>query len=165
VFAIGSVGFLLGALASESLSRRFGVGKTIVFAAFLFGPPMLLIPLAPQAHPVPLLAAAWFLASIANPIYNITQVSLRQAICPLRLQGRMNATMRFLIWGTMPIGALLGGILGSNGVLGLRPALYVGAIGQLVSFVPVALSPVRSIQGMPDPDPDPDPLARPVAAR
>jgi MFS family permease len=162
VFAIGSVGFLLGALAAQPLARRLGVGPTIVWSAFLFGPPMLLIPLAPQGAPVPMLAAAWFVASTASPIYNITQVSLRQAICPHRLQGRMNATMRFMVWGTMPIGALLGGILGSNGALGLRPTLYVGAIGQLISFVPVALSPVRSIRGMPDPEVDP--VATPVSA-
>ena len=63
-------------------------------------------------------------------VYNIQQVSLRQAICPERLQGRMNASMRFLVWGTMPLGSLTGGALAVT--IGLRPTLFVGAIGALL---------------------------------
>ena len=60
-----------------------------------------------------------FISGITNPVYNVNQVSLRQAITPDRLQGRMNASMRFIVWGTIPLGALLGGGLGE--ALGLRP--------------------------------------------
>ena len=59
--------------------------------------------------------------------YNITQVSLRQAITPERLQGRMNAAMRWIVWGTIPLGTLTGGAIGQ--AVGLRAALWVGAIG------------------------------------
>ena len=148
IFAIGSIGFLVGALVSQPLARRLGVGPTIVWSAVLFGPPGLLVPLAPQAAPIPWLVASWWLFSFSGPIYNITQVSLRQAICPHRLLGRMNATMRFLVWGTMPIGAFIGGVLGS--LIGLRATLYVAGAGQLISFIPVAFSPVRSIMTVPD---------------
>jgi len=89
------------------------------------------------------------LLSFANPIYNINQVSLRQAITPHRLQGRMNATMRFLVWGTMPLGGLLGGALGAS--LGLRAAIAVAAGGGLLGFLWVALSPVRTLRAIPDP--------------
>ena len=81
--------------------------------------------------------------------YNITQVSLRQAITPERLQGRMNASMRWIVWGTIPLGTLTGGALG--GAYGLRTALWVGAIGGLFTFLPVLLSSVRSIRDMPEP--------------
>jgi MFS family permease len=81
--------------------------------------------------------------------WNINQVSLRQAITPPRMQGRMNATMRFIVWGTMPIGAILGGALGST--IGLHPTIVIGAVGGLVAFVPVALSSVRHIVTMPEP--------------
>jgi hypothetical protein len=80
-------------------------------------------------------------------IYNMNQVSFRQAIVPLELQGRLNATMRFLVWGTIPIGSLVGGILG--GILGLRPAIGFFVAGGTVAFLWVLLSPVRRITEIP----------------
>jgi len=61
----------------------------------------------------------------------------------------MNASMRFIVWGTIPIGSIAGGILG--GVIGLHATIWVGAIGALFGFIPVALSPVRSLRTMPEP--------------
>jgi hypothetical protein len=85
--------------------------------------------------------------------YNISQVSLRQAITPERLQGRMNATMRWIVWGTIPLGTIAGGAIAT--VYSLRAALWVGAIGALFSFLPVLLSSVRSIREMPEPSAEP----------
>ena len=65
-----------------------------------------------DANPSRSSSRRWRLGS-ASPIYNITQVSFRQAICPERIQGRMNAVIRFIVWGTMPLGSLLGGALGT----------------------------------------------------
>jgi Mg/Co/Ni transporter MgtE len=81
-------------------------------------------------------------------VYNIGQVSLRQAVTPTALQARMNASVRFVIWGTLPLGALAGGLLGSW--LGLRPALWlVGATG-LLSCLPLLLArEVRALRAMP----------------
>lgn len=152
VFAVGSVGFFLGALVARPLAGRLGVGPTIVWSAILFGPPTLLVPLAPRQSPVPWLAASLALGSLWTPIYNITQVSLRQRLCPPRLLGRMNATMRFVVWGTMPVGAVLGGALGAR--LGLRPTLYIGAFGVMTAFIPVLVSPVRRLREMPEPEAD-----------
>jgi hypothetical protein len=81
--------------------------------------------------------------------WNINQVSLRQAITPPRMQGRMNATMRFIVWGTIPLGSIAGGALGS--LIGLHATIVVGAVGALIGFVPVTLSSVRSIVTMPEP--------------
>ena len=75
----------------------------------------------------------------------MTQVSLRQAIVPDRLQGRMNATMRFAVWGTLPLGALLGGALGE--AIGLRPVLALGVLGVLLGSLCVLLSPLRREYG------------------
>ncbi len=61
----------------------------------------------------------------------------------------MNATMRFIVWGTIPIGAIIGGALGS--VIGLHATIIVGAVGGLVAFIPVTLSSVRHIVTMPEP--------------
>ena len=85
---------------------------------------LILVPLAQYGFAVPLLFASMFIGSFVNPVYNINQVSLRQAIVPDRVQGRMNATVRTIIWGTNPIGAFIGGIIGST--YGIVPALYAG---------------------------------------
>ena len=88
-----------------------------------------------------MLTLGLFVSSAANPVYNITQVSLRQSIIPLRLQGRMNASMRFLVWGTIPLGSLTGGALGE--VVGIHTTLLIGAIGGLLAVLWVFFSPVR----------------------
>jgi predicted MFS family arabinose efflux permease len=147
ISSIGGVAGLIGALTAERLANRLGVGRTIVGASLLFG--LAQVPVAAaSARTAWLLILSAMLGYFANPIYNINQVSLRQAITPLRLQGRMNATMRFLVWGTMPLGGLLGGALGTS--LGLRAALAVAAGGGLLGFLWVALSPVRTLQAIPE---------------
>jgi MFS family permease len=116
----------------------------------------LAFPLAPKSFPVPVLLAGTFIGGFGGMAYNISQVSLRQAITPERLQGRMNATMRWIVWGTIPLGALSGGAIAT--AYGLRTALWIGAIGSLFSFLPVLLSSVRSIREMPEPIGEPTPL-------
>jgi MFS family permease len=110
---------------------------------------VLLVAVAPRELAVPFVAASGFIGGLGGAIYNINQVSLRQAITPERLQGRMNATMRFIVWGTIPIGSILGGFLG--GAIGLLPTIWIGAVGGLFAFLPVLLSPVRAIGEMPAP--------------
>ncbi|HEX5823861.1 MAG TPA: hypothetical protein VFY18_05300, partial [Candidatus Limnocylindrales bacterium] len=77
--------------------------------------------------------------------------SLRQAITPEHFLGRMNATMRFLVWGTIPIGSLIGA--GLSEVIGVRPTIWVGALLSLLCFLPVFFSPVRHIRTIPTEDP------------
>jgi MFS family permease len=151
-FSLGAVGFLVGALIANPVAKRFGVGRTIVGAALTFGPSGLLIALAPPDLAVPFVAASVFLAGLGGAIYNINQVSLRQAITSERMQGRMNATMRFIVWGTIPIGSILGGTLG--GVIGLHETIWIGAIGEMFVFLPVFFSPVRRLKAIPAADPD-----------
>jgi MFS family permease len=112
-FSLGSLGGPLGALLVARLERRLGTGRTIVASAWVGLPSWLLLVLAPRSFPMPFLIASGIVGSLAGVAYNITQVSLRQAITPRHLQGRMNATTRFLIWGTIPLGAFAGGVMGS----------------------------------------------------
>ena len=148
-FSLGSVGFLVGALSANRLAARFGVGPTIVGSQLIGGPALLLVAIAPAELAFPFVAASGFLEGCAGAVYNINQVSYRQAVCPERMQGRMNATMRFIVWGTIPAANLLGGFLG--GTIGLHGTIWVGAILSLFAFVPVLLSPVRTIRRMPGP--------------
>ena len=148
VFAVGSAGSIVGALFANRLGLKLGLGTAIVFTAVIFSFGGLAYPLAPKSFPLPLLMAGQLLFGFSAIAYNILQVSYRQAITPERLQGRMNAAMRWIVWGTIPLGLLLGGSIGQW--IGLRTALWVGAIGSLPTFLWVLLSPVRSIREMPE---------------
>ena len=141
IFAIGSVGAVMGALLSAPVARRLGVGPTLVAAIVTGGAAGFLIPLAMYGEGVVLLGVAWFFISLGSPIYNVNQVSLRQAIVPLRLQGRLNATVRTVIWGTIPVGSAIGGLLGAR--IGLVPTLVTGAALSTVAALWLVGGPVR----------------------
>jgi len=150
IFAIANIGVLIGALSAERLAKRFGIGRTIVWSAFVS--PFMLIPiaLAPADNPFPFLVAGGVIGAASAVIYNVNQVSLRQAITPERMQGRMNATMRFIVWGTIPVGSMVGGVLGV--LIGPQATIWVGAIGSFLGFLPVFFSQVRTLQRIPDPE-------------
>ena len=154
VFAVANIGYLVGALLANRISRRFGVGPTIIMGASC-SVSLLLLAVAPRSNPIPFLIAAQAISSMGIPIYNITQVSFRQAITPERMQGRMNSVMRFIVWGVMPLGSLLGGTIATW--FSLRTAVWVGAIGMSLAVLPVLLSPVRTLREMPEPVDDPSP--------
>jgi MFS family permease len=147
VLSIGSIGSLVAAVTTGRLTGRFGVGPTTIAAAFLQGPAMLMIALAPMARPIPMLVASGLLTGFVIVLYNINQVSFRQAICPERLQGRMNSVMRFIVWGTIPLGNLTGGAVATW--VGLRETIVIGAIGAGSAFLWILLSPWRSVREMP----------------
>ena len=153
VFAMFGVGSVVGAVVASRVQRALGVGRAIVFPALLFPLASLQYVLAPTSFAVPVLVAGSLIGGYSQVTYNITQVSLRQAITPQRLQGRMNASMRWIVWGTLPLGQLAGGALAT--AFSLRAALWVGAIGSCFTFLPVLLSSVRSIREMPEPVAEP----------
>ena len=142
---IGNVGWLLGAVASSRVSARLGVGPTLVASPLVFGPALLLVPAAPQSQPLPFLVAALILASFAGIVFSVTGLGFQQAVTPDRLLGRLNATRRFIVWGVIPLGSLVGGALASQ--IGLRETLWVSAIGASLSFLPLLLSPVARSGG------------------
>ncbi len=149
IFAIGQVGYLLGALTTSRVSAKIGVGPAIFAGAFC-GVAQLLIPLAPQdaRGAIPYLVVAGVVGGYGVVLYNVTQVSMRQAITPERLQGRMNSVIRFIVWGVMPIGQLVGGGLAT--AFDLRTAIWVGAIGCSLAWVPLLFGPVKSLREVPD---------------
>jgi predicted MFS family arabinose efflux permease len=149
---LGGAGVLLGALVANRIQARLGIGRTIVLAAATFGPISLLMPLATPELAFWLLSASFFVGSLNNVIYNVAQVSLRQAITPEHFLGRMNATMRFLVWGTIPIGSLIGA--GLSEVIGVRATIWVGSLLSLFTFLPVFFSPVRHIRTIPTEEPE-----------
>jgi MFS family permease len=156
-FTLGNVGPLLAAFSANKISARLGVGRTIIAASIVGGPMFLLIPFAPHGYAaLAVLVPATLVGGFTNVVYNIAQVSLRQAITPERIQGRMNSVMRFIVWGTIPLGALVGGALASW--IGLKETLVIGGLGCCLAFLPVLFSPVRSVREMPEPLEEEEPL-------
>lgn len=154
VFAIGNIGALAGSLLATLLAERLGLGRVIAGGALVFGLGCVLIFVASFSgiFALPLLITSRFLVSSAIPIYSINQVSLRQVVTPKHFLGRVNATMRFVVWGTLPIGALLGGGLGE--VFGLANAIAIAAFGALAAFLWIVRSPVFALRGIPDRPPE-----------
>ena len=146
VLALGNIGTLVAALTAKRISDRIGVGRTIVSSSLLFGPGTLLIAVAPKELAIPFFIASGFVVGFGVILFNVTGISLIQAITPDRMLGRANASRRFVVWGVIPIGGLVGGVLAST--IGLRETIFVGAIGSLFAVIPIVLSPIRSVGRM-----------------
>jgi MFS family permease len=157
LMSVGSIGGIAAALTAGRVSRWLGPARTIWLSLVVTTPFELLIPLTERGAGLVLYVVGYFAFCYGVVIYNVAQVSFRQALCPPALLGRMNATIRFLVWGTMPLGGLLGGVLGT--VLGLRPTLWVTAVGCVLATGWVLASPLRGMRDLPAAEPDPRPVA------
>jgi predicted MFS family arabinose efflux permease len=153
VFAMGGIGALLGSMVAAPVRNRWGTGPTLVGSLVLFGLFGLTVPLAVAfpRYALPLILASELLQWVTLVVYNINAVSLRQAITPNHLLGRVNGSMRFISAGMRPVGSLLGGYLGSR--IGLPATLVVGALGMLVAFMPLLGSTVWRTRSHSAPDP------------
>ncbi len=140
---------MIGALMAERATRWIGLGPALIGGVILIAVGDLILPLVSGSVVtiVAMLVIAQLLFGIGLTTYNIGQVSLRQAITPDRLQGRVNAIMSVMLLGTVPIGALLGGTLGE--AINLRSALFVAVIGEFMAAFWLLLSPVRSLREQP----------------
>jgi MFS family permease len=147
IMSTSAIGGLVGSLVASRFARRVGQGPAIWISALFIGPCGFVAPFVHRDWTLGLLALAQIGMWMGVVIYNITQVSFRQGLCPPALLGRMNATMRFLVWGTMPLGGFLGGVLGAT--IGVRETLLVVAIGGSLAFLPVYLSPLRRMRELP----------------
>jgi predicted MFS family arabinose efflux permease len=147
IMSTSAIGGVLGSLAATRIAQRLGQGPTIWISIAISLPTGFVAPFVHRDWSLYLLAAAFIVFWATVVVYNITQVSFRQGLCPPELLGRMNATMRFLVWGTMPLGALIGGALGS--AIGVRNTLLVAAIGGCVAVLPVYFSPLRHMRELP----------------
>jgi len=149
ILGVGSVGGLLGALATPWIQRRIGEGTSISLSAVAMAAGVLAMPLSatfPGAA-IPILIAGTFVVSFLVLVYNITQVTMRQRLTPPRLLGRMNSSIRFVVWGVMPLSALLAGVLG--GAIGVVPTMWIGVAGGFLSCAFVLFSPLTTMRTLP----------------
>jgi MFS family permease len=144
IFSLGSLGSLVGALTANRVARWVGIGPGLIAVATTGGLGLLLIPLATGDLVIPFLVVANVLWGFFVLNYFVSAISLIQAITPDQLLGRTNASRRFLVQGVIPVGALLGGALGT--FLGLRTTITIGAVGASVAVLPLFFSPLRTIR-------------------
>lgn len=146
----GAVGSLVGSMVAQWLKRKTGLGPAILAALLLCCLAPVAIPAAPAnggALSLVLFVAAFALIGAGGTIANVHIISLRQSMTPDHLLGRMNAGYRFVSWGTLPLGALLGGWLGD--LIGLRETLFVTAALFLTAVLVVLKSPVWRLKDFP----------------
>jgi MFS family permease len=149
IFAIGGVASFLGAVTTSRITRRFGVGPALIAALPMIALGRMLVVIAADTSwlAVALLIAQQFVTDPFWTVYEISHVSLRQAVTPDRWQGRMNASLRSLDFGGMLIGGLLGGWLGDE--IGARTTLLIASVATLLAAIPLLVPAVRNLKEAP----------------
>ncbi len=149
--AVGALqaGALLGALSASRVTRALGLGRTLAVAigGVSLSPFLLLAPHGVNLASMTVFAAGWLGHGCGLSVWNVNTVTLRQAVTPMRLLARMNATYRMLLWGAMPVGAMAGGLLGT--AVGLHTALVVAVIMLTAPILWVFFSPIFRLTEMP----------------
>jgi predicted MFS family arabinose efflux permease len=166
LLAAGGIGGVLGALGAPRLTRRFGTARTLLLASLGAGLAGLLIPLTGPGIRLACYAAGAALISAGISVSNVIAGSFRQEYCPPAMLGRASASMRFLAYGMIPLGALLAGALGT--ALGVRNALWVVQAIFAASALFLLTSRIRGARQLPRPPGPPsrrDPRAPSVSRR
>lgn len=163
VVSAGSVGALLGALTANRIRTAIGLGPALRWSTLLgcVSPLLLLLPRDAGPASLAVLGAALAVHGANLAVFNVNALTLRQSVTPDRLLGRMNASYRLLLFGTVPLGAFLGGSLA--GLFGPRPALVVGVLGVASPVAWLLFSPVFRLTAMPGGPADPEPAAATTA--
>ncbi|WP_097329084.1 MFS transporter [Paractinoplanes atraurantiacus] len=151
IIGIGSIGGLLGAALAGPLSRRIGIGPAVIVGFVLFPAPLILVPWAEGPLTLAALVTAEFLAAAGVMILDIAVGSVQTAATPPTMLAVVSGLERTVNYGIRPIGALLGGALGT--LIGVRPALWVATVGALLGVLWVVFSPVRGLKELPEVSP------------
>ncbi|MGF1425639.1 MFS transporter [Kitasatospora sp. LaBMicrA B282] len=149
-FAVGGLGVFIGSMSARWLACRFGPGRVLWLMGLAVAPFGALLALADRGPALWFAAVAWLITTCKVGIDNVIKVSFRQNVTPDHLLGRMNATMRVLLTGSLAIGAALAGLLGE--LASVRTALWLGAAGLALVWVPIFFSPLRTQRELPGPD-------------
>ena len=149
VLGAASVGGVLGSIVTGRISRRIGVGPAFIAGSVLFPAPLVLVPLAGGAEwtILALLFAAEFLSGFGVMVLDITANSIKAALVPDRLRARVSGAYMVVNYGVRPLGALVGGALGTW--IGLRPTLWVASLGAIAGVLWLLPSPVLRLRDLP----------------
>ncbi|MFE0774900.1 MFS transporter [Streptomyces sp. NPDC058861] len=141
VLGVGTFGGLLASLTLPKVRARYDTGRVMAIGLLLAGVSMAAYPLAGSLDgsafvvPVALLVLGQFGMTWGAVTFNIAQVSARQRVCPKDMLARMTASIRFVVWGSMPVAAILAGWLGSR--VGVVPCLWIGVAGAFLTALPI----------------------------
>jgi predicted MFS family arabinose efflux permease len=149
VLGLAAVGGVVGGVLAGPLTRWIGSARVIWLSLLAAAPLGFLMPLATPGWGVLLYAVGWGSFSASGVVYNTAQLSYRQSICPPGLLGRLNASVRWIAWGAIPLGSVVGGALAT--ALGVRPALWIGLSLTAVAPLWVLCSPLRTMRDVPAP--------------
>lgn len=149
IYATGAIGGLLGSALATVLMKRFHLGIVICATFTLGSVPFLLLSAVTGPHSVVLMVCVtvFFLVRTALGIYTVVSISLRQAVTPHSMMGRVSASTRVLTYGATTFGALVSGFLGA--AIGLRSSLLVAGCGFIVALLPIFFSPLLRLKAMP----------------
>jgi predicted MFS family arabinose efflux permease len=149
VFASGGIGALVGSVLAARLPGRLGLGRTLVLAAVAQGVFGITVPLAVAfpTHALPLVVFAEFMQWLWLVVFFVNVLSLRQAITPNRLLGRVAASNQVITGGMAPIGSFLGGVIGS--AFGVEISLVVGIAGMFLAAGWIVWSPAGRLLTLP----------------
>ncbi|MCB5909938.1 MFS transporter [Streptomyces pinistramenti] len=155
LLAVAGTGGLAGAFLARRAADRFGTARATLLCELVLPCPVLLIPLTSGGAGALLYVAGGFAVSAGVVAGNIIKAGFQQRRCPPDLLGRLTACAAFLNYGTLPLGALLGGALGS--LLGVRTAMWITTAGVPLAGLILLCSPVRRVRDLPGPGPAPAP--------
>jgi MFS family permease len=152
VLGAGAIGGVVGSVVTGRISRRIGIGPAFVVGCVLFPLPLVLVPLAdgPRWLIVSLLFLAEFWSGVGVMMLDISAGSIFAAIIPDRLRSRVSGAYSFVNYGVRPLGSVVGGLLGST--IGLRPTLWIGAVGALAGVLWLLPSPIPGLRDLPEPE-------------
>lgn len=156
IIGAGAVGGLLGAVVAGPVSRRAGIGPALILGLVVFPAPLILVPLAggSKSTILTMLYAAEFVSALGVMLLDITAGSIQTAATPESKLAVVAGFKRTVNYGIRPIGALLGGWLGT--AVGVRPALWVATVGALIGVLWALFSPLRTMRELPAAD-EPEP--------
>jgi MFS family permease len=147
LLGLGAVGGVVGGLTSGWLARAIGTARVCWLSMTVFALPGLLIPAAGPGARVLLFAVGWMSWTFSATVCAVSLLSYRQATCPPELLARVGATSRWINWGTLPLGAVVGGALGST--FGVQRTLWIAVVGGCASGLWLFFSPLRAIRDIP----------------
>jgi predicted MFS family arabinose efflux permease len=147
LLALGAVGGVAGGLSSGRLARQIGAARVCWLSMTVFSLPGLLIPMAGSGRWVLLFAAGWMSWTFTSTVCSVALLSYRQATCPPDLLAPVNATARWINWGTLPLGGLTAGVLGAS--IGVRPTLWIAVVGGCSAGLWLFFSPLRGMRDFP----------------
>ena len=150
IIGVGAFGALLGAAVTGPVSRRIGIGRAVILGLVVFPAPLVLVPLAGGPRPLVLamLFAAEFVSALGVIVLDIAAGSVQIAATPETKLAVVSGFKRTVNYGIRPIGALIGGGLGS--AVGVRSALWIASLGALLGVLWVFFSPLRTMRKLPE---------------